>query len=224
MTTQLTSPQYTFGEELANSITHGVGVVLSIAGLSVLTSFASVFGSAWHIVSCAIYGATQILLYTASTLYHSIQHPRAKEILRVFDHSAIYLLIAGTYTPFTLVSLRGPWGWTIFGVVWGIALVGILLRAWWMRKALTGQKAIWRTLPYIGMGWIAILAIKPLLDALEPGGLALMLAGGLAYTLGSIFYAWKKLPYNHAIWHVFVMLGSAFHFFTVLFYVIPLAN
>lgn len=218
------APSYSFGEELANSITHGIGVVLSIAGLSVLTSFASVFGSAWHIVSCAIYGATQILLYTASTLYHSIPHPRAKEILRVFDHSAIYLLIAGTYTPFTLVSLRGPWGWTIFGVVWGIAIIGILLRAWWMRNSLTKQKAIWRTLPYIGMGWIAILAIKPLLEALAPGGLALMFAGGLAYTLGSIFYAWKKLPYNHAIWHVFVMAGSAFHFFAVLFYVIPLAS
>jgi len=224
MMNQVIVPQYSRGEEIANSITHGIGVVLSIAGLSVLTSFASVFGSAWHIVSCSIYGATQILLYTASTLYHSIPYPRAKEILRVFDHSAIYLLIAGTYTPFTLVSLRGPWGWTIFGVVWGIAIVGILLRAWWMRKALTGQKAIWRTLPYIGMGWIAIIAIKPLLDALAPGGLAFMLAGGLAYTLGSIFYAWKKLPYHHAIWHLFVMAGSAFHFFAVLFYVIPLAG
>ena len=224
MTTQLATPQYSFGEELANSITHGVGVVLSIAGLSVLTSFASVFGSAWHIVSCAIYGATQILLYTASTLYHSIPYPRAKAILRVFDHSAIYLLIAGTYTPFTLVNLRGPWGWTIFGIVWGIALIGILLRAWWMRNSLTKQKAIWRALPYIGMGWIVVVAIKPLLASLAPGGLALMLAGGLAYTVGSIFYAWKKLPYNHAIWHVFVMAGSAFHFFAVLFYVIPLAS
>ena len=218
------APSYSFGEELANSITHGVGVVLSIAGLSVLTSFASVFGSAWHIVSCAIYGATQILLYTASTLYHSIPYPRAKAILRVFDHSAIYLLIAGTYTPFTLVNLRGPWGWTIFGIVWGIALIGILLRAWWMRNSLTKQKAFWRALPYIGMGWIVVVAIKPLLASLAPGGLMLMLAGGLAYTVGSIFYAWKKLPYNHAIWHVFVMAGSAFHFFAVLFYVIPLAS
>ncbi|GAB4578337.1 MAG: hemolysin III family protein [Anaerolineales bacterium] len=224
MTTQLATPQYSFGEELANSITHGVGIVLSIAGLSVLTSFASVFGSAWHIVSCSIYGATQILLYTASTLYHSIPYPRAKAILRTFDHAAIFLLIAGTYTPFTLVSLRGPWGWTIFGVVWAIAIVGILLRAWWMRGTLMKQKAIWRVLPYIGMGWIAVIAIKPLFEAIAPGGIALIIAGGLAYTLGSVFYVWKKLPYHHAIWHVFVMAGSAFHFFAVLLYVIPLAG
>ncbi|MCB9135026.1 MAG: hemolysin III family protein [Anaerolineales bacterium] len=222
MTTQ--APSYSFGEELANSITHGIGVVLSIAGLSVLTSFASVFGSVWHIVSCSIYGATQILMYTASTLYHSIPSPRAKEVLRVFDHSAIFLLIAGTYTPFTLVSLRGPWGWTIFSVVWAIAFVGILLRVWWLRNSLAKQKAIWRALPYIGMGWIAVLALKPLFASLSSGGIALVIAGGLAYTLGTIFYIWKKLPYNHAIWHVFVMLGSAFHFFAVLFYVIPLAS
>ncbi len=217
--TQALSPQYTQNEEIANSVTHGIALVLSIAGLSVLTSFASVFGTSWHIVSCNIYGATQILLYTASTLYHSITHPRAKAILRVMDHSAIFLLIAGTYTPFTLVNLRGPWGWTIFGIVWAMAFIGILLQTFLMR-----QKAIWTILPYVGLGWIAVIGIKPLLEAVAPGGIALMVAGGLAYTIGSVFYAWKRLPYHHAIWHLFVMAGSVFHFFAVLFYVIPLAG
>ncbi|HLF88097.1 MAG TPA: hemolysin III family protein [Anaerolineales bacterium] len=218
------TPKYSQSEEIANSITHGVGVVLSIAGLSVLTSFASVLGDAWHIVSCSIYGATQILLYTASTLYHSITHPRAKSVFRVLDHSAIFLLIAGTYTPFTLVNLRGPWGWSIFGIVWLIAIVGIALRAFLMRKTLMRQKAIWTVLPYIAMGWIAIIGIKPMFESIASGGIALVIAGGLAYTVGSVFYVWKRIPFNHAIWHVFVMAGSAFHFFAVLFYVIPLAS
>lgn len=221
---QALAPSYSFREEIANSVTHGIATVLSIAGLSVLTSFASVFGTAWHVVSCSIYGATQILLFTASTLYHSVSNPRVKSILRVFDHAAIFLLIAGTYTPFTLVNLRGPWGWTIFGLVWAIAIIGILLRAWWMRGTLMRQKAIWRTLPYMGMGWLAVVAIKPILENVAPGGIALIIAGGLAYTVGSIFYVWKRLPYNHAIWHIFVIAGSAFHFFAVLFYVIPLAG
>lgn len=203
-------------EEIANSVTHGIGLLLSIAGLSVLTSFASVFGSVWHIVSCSIYGATQILLYAASTLYHSITHPKAKAIFRALDHSAIFLLIAGTYTPFTLVNLRGPWGWTIFGVVWGLALVGIAFNGFFMR-----QKAVWNVLPYLGLGWIAVIGLKPLLESVAPGGLLLLATGGLAYTVGSLFYAWKRLPFNHAIWHLFVLAGSGFHFFAVLLYVIP---
>jgi len=218
------SRPYSQGEEIANSVTHGVGIVLAIAGLSVLTSFASVFGTAWHIVSCSIYGATQILLYTASTLYHSITHPRAKAILRVLDHSSIFLLIAGTYTPFTLVNLRGPWGWTIFGIVWALALIGISLQAFLMRRTWMRRKAIWTTLPYIAMGWVAIIGIKPVFESIAPGGIVLLVAGGLAYTVGSIFYVWKRLPFNHAIWHLFVLAGSAFHFFAVLFYVIPLAG
>ena len=218
------TPVYSRSEEIANSITHGIGVVLSIAGLSVLTSYASVLGNAWHIVSCSIYGTTQILLYTASTLYHSITHPRAKSVFRVLDHSAIFLLIAGTYTPFTLVNLRGPWGWAICSIVWGIAIVGISLRAFFLRKTLMRQKAVWTALPYVAMGWIAIIGIKPMFESVASGGIVLLFAGGLAYTVGSVFYVWKRIPFNHAIWHLFVMAGSAFHFFAVLFYVIPWAS
>ncbi len=213
------NPIYSRGEEIANSITHGVAIALSIAGLAVMTAFASLLGNAWHIVSVSIYGATQILLYTASTLYHSIPLPRAKAYLRVLDHSAIFLLIAGTYTPFTLVNLRGPWGWSILGLVWGIAILGITLQGILIR-----QKSFVNAFIYIAMGWIVVIGVKPLLNSVPLGGLLLLLAGGLAYSFGVIFYIWKRLPYNHAIWHGFVMLGSIFHYFAVLFYVIPLAH
>ena len=209
---------YSPGEEIANSITHGVGVVFSIAGLAVLTAFASVFGTAWHVVGCSIYGTTQILLYTASTLYHSVPQPRAKAVLRVLDHGAIFLLIAGTYTPFTLVSLRGPWGWSLFGLVWGLAVLGIALQGVLIRR-----RAVFAVVPYVAMGWLVVVAAKPLLESVALGGLILLLAGGLAYTLGSLFYTWHRLPYHHAVWHVFVLAGSVLHFFAVLFYVIPLA-
>lgn len=218
MTTNIHANRYSPAEELANSLSHGLGIVLSIAGLAVLTSFASVFGTAWHIVSCSIYGATQILLYTASTLYHSIPLERAKGWLRTLDHSAIFLLIAGTYTPFLLVNLRGPWGWTLLAVVWVLAIAGIALQGVLLRLPR------WvNAIPYVGMGWLVVIAIRPLLDSVAPGGLALLLAGGLAYMVGVIFYVWKRLPFNHAIWHGFVLLGSALHYFAVLFYVIPLA-
>lgn len=213
------NPIYSRGEEIANSITHGIAVALSIAGLAVMTAFASIFGNVWHIVSVSVYGATQILLYTASTLYHSIPLPRAKAYLRLLDHSAIFLLIAGTYTPFSLVNLHGAWGYSILGVVWGIALLGIALQG-----VLIRQKSFINALIYIAMGWVVVVGVKPLLHSVAPGGLVLLLAGGLAYSFGAIFYVWKRLPYNHAIWHGFVMLGSAFHYFAVLFYVIPLAH
>lgn len=212
-------PHYSRAEEIANSLTHGVGVILSVAGLGVLTAFASALGTVWHVVSVSIYAATQIILYTASTLYHSIPLPRARAVLRIFDHSAIFLLIAGTYTPFTLVNLRGPWGWSLFGAVWGLAALGIALQGLLIR-----QKRIWTALPYIALGWVAVVGVKPLVENVAVGGLALLLAGGLAYTLGSVFYVWRRVPYHHAIWHVFVLAGSAFHFFAVLFYVVPLAD
>jgi hemolysin III len=217
-TAEFKPPRYSPSEEIANSVTHGVGVVLSIAGLAVLTAFASVFGTAWHIVSCSIYGATQILLYTASTLYHSLPFSRAKAILRVLDHSAIFLLIAGTYTPFTLVNLRGPWGWSLLIAVWTLALLGIALQSRLIR-----QRALITTLPYLGMGWLAVVGLRPLLEAVAPGGLALLAAGGLAYTVGAVFYVWRRLPYHHAIWHLFVLAGSTCHYFAVLLYVIPVA-
>lgn len=219
MNTHIQLPRYSAGEEIANSLTHGFGIVLSIAGLAVLTAFASAFGTVWHVVSCSIYGATQIMLYTASTLYHSIPLPRAKAVLRLLDHSAIFLLIAGTYTPFTLVNLRGPWGWSLFGVIWALALIGI-----GMQSLLIRQKALVTAIPYVGMGWAALIGLKPLLASVAPGGVALLIGGGVAYTVGSVFYVWRRMPYHHAIWHVFVLAGSALHFFAVLFYVIPLAS
>ncbi|MFK5926694.1 MAG: hemolysin III family protein [Desulfuromusa sp.] len=207
---------YSVGEEIANSITHGVGALLSIGGLAILVGFASLHGNAWHIASCSIFGSTLILLYVASTLYHSIPLPNIKGILRQIDHSAIYLLIAGTYTPFMLVNLRGPWGWSLFGTIWGIALIGIILKT-----TAFGRRPGMSLSFYLAMSWIVVIAIKPLLAVLDKGGLELLLLGGLAYTGGVIFYAWKKLPYSHAIWHLFVMAGSCFHFFAILFYVIP---
>lgn len=219
MTTEQHPPRYTLGEEIANSVIHGVGIVLGIAGLGVLTAFASLRGDAWHIVGCSIFGAALILLYTTSTLYHSIPHPRAKAVMRTLDHSAIFILIAGTYTPFLLVNLRGPWGWSLFGIIWGLALIGIALRVARGRRSTLLSVGL-----YVGMGWAVVVAIEPMLDGVAPGGLLLLLLGGLAYTLGVVFYVWKRLPYHHAIWHGFVLAGSILHFFAILFYVIPLAT
>ena len=207
------------GEEIANSVTHGVGAALAIAGLAVVTSFAAVYGTAWHVVSCSVYGATLVLLYLASTLYHSIQSPRAKEVLRVLDHSAIFLLIAGTYTPFTLVNLRGPWGWSLFGVIWGLAVLGIVCRVTVLRRYPWTSAVVG-----LVMGWVVVVAARPLLDAMAPGGLLLLLLGGLAYTGGVAFYAWQRLPYHHAIWHGFVLLGSILHFLAILLYVVPVLS
>ena len=218
MSSKTIAPQYSIGEEIANSVTHGVGLILAIAGLAVLTAFASRLGNAWHVVSCAIFATTLILQYTFSTLYHSIQLPRAKSVMRVLDHSAIFLLIAGTYTPFMLVNLRGTWGWTLFGIVWTLALLGVLFQVSLLRRWQGISLAL-----YIGMGWVIVIAIKPMLVSVAPGGLILLLLGGLAYTSGVVFYLWDRLRYNHAIWHGFVLAGSILHFFAVLFYVIPLA-
>jgi hemolysin III len=222
----ITAPRYSIGEEIANSITHGVGIVFSIAALGVLTAFASVFGDVWHIVSCSIFAATLILMYTASTLYHSIQLPRAKTILRIFDHSAIFLLIAGTYTPFTLVNLRGAWGWSLFGVIWGLALFGVVFQIILHLKHNADMRR-WVILSlglYVAMGWAVVVAVKPLFTAVSPKGLLLLLIGGLCYTLGIGFYIWSRLPYHHAVWHIFVLGGSISHFFAILFYVIPIGK
>jgi hemolysin III len=208
---------YSLGEDIANGITHGIGVVLAISGLAVLITFASIYGNGWHIVSCSIFGATLVFSYTASTLYHSIQLPKAKRVFRVLDHSAIFLLIAGTYTPFTLVNLRGPWGWSLFGVIWGLAVLGILLQT-----TMPHKWAIFSVGFYVAMGWAVLVAIKPMLSVVEIGGLVLLLLGGMAYTAGIVFYVWRRMPYNHAIWHVFVLAGSVLHFFAILFYVIPI--
>jgi hemolysin III len=215
MNTEISIPQYGLREEIANSIISGVGFVFAVAGSIVLVARAGNFGTVRHIVSCSVYGTTLIILYAASTLYHSIHFPRAKAILRTFDHSAIFLLIAGTYTPFVLVNLRGALGWTLFGVIWGLAALGIAFQAWLLLRPVA-QVGL-----YVGMGWAVVAAVKPLFAAVAPGGLVLLLVGGLAYTLGLGFYTWRRLPYHHAIWHVFVLAGSISHFFAILFYVIP---
>jgi len=210
--------RYSLGEEIANSITHGIGILLAIAALCILTVFASRYGNAWHVVSVSVYGATLIMLYTASTLYHSIQNQRLKGFFQNLDHAAIYLLIAGTYTPFTLVSLRGPWGWGLFGVTWGLAVLGIVLQF-----VPVGQRKSISMMLYIGMGWAIIAATKPLIRSVEAGGILFLVLGGLAYTIGILFYVWKKQNYSHAVWHLFVLAGSVLHFFAVLLYVVPIS-
>jgi hemolysin III len=202
-------------EELANTVTHGIGLALSIVGFVVLLVLAAMRGSAWHIVSCAIYGSTLVCLYTASTLYHAVLSPPLKRAFKVFDHSAIYLLIAGTYTPFLLVNLRGGWGWSLFGIVWGLAMAGIIFKLWFVNHF-----QILSTVVYLLMGWLAVIAVKPLLALVPASGLIWLLAGGLMYTAGVIFYAWKRLPYNHVIWHLFVLAGSTCHYVAVLYSVI----
>lgn len=204
-------------EEILNSITHGTGALMSLAGLVLLIVFASLYGEARHIVSCAIFGVSLVLLYTASTLYHSFRKPHVKFVFRIIDHSCIYILIAGTYTPFMLIAVRGVLGWTIFGIVWGMTVLGILFKLFFIHRF-----KILSTLAYIAMGWTGIFAIKPIFQSLSEGAIFWLIAGGLAYTVGTIFYAWKKLPFNHAIWHAFVLAGSICHFVSVLFYVIPL--
>lgn len=216
MNTALSPIRYTLGEEIANAVTHGVGVVLAIAGLVVLTVFAARNGTAAHVAASAIFGGTLVLCFAASTLYHSIPFQRVKQALRALDHSAIFLLIAGTYTPFMLLGVPGVWGWTILGVIWGLALAGIVLRL-----VLRGRHHGLMVTLYLAMGWLVVMVMRPLIENIELGGLALLAAGGLAYSVGVIFYKWRRLPYSHAIWHGFVLLGGALHYFAVLLYLIP---
>ncbi len=209
---------YTEAEELANRLTHGFGALLSLVGLVVLMLAASSTGDPWKIVSCAIYGTVLTGFYVISTIYHSVRPPHLRYLFRILDHAGIYLVIAGTYTPFTLVSLRGAWGWSLFGTVWGLAVAGVIFKIF-----MTHRLRVFAPIFYIAMGWIAVIAFKPLLTALTPVGMGWLIAGGVAYTGGIVFYAWDRIPYNHAIWHVFVLVGSACHFFSVLWYVLPQA-
>ncbi len=209
-------PVYSVAEEVAHSVSHGIGVVLAVVGFAVLLSRAALHGSPLDVTASVVFGSTLILLYLASTLYHAITIVRAKKVLRVIDHSSIYLLIAGTYTPFTLGPLLGPWGWSLFAWVWAGAIGGIL----WKAVAL-GRAPIVSVLLYVGMGWSCLIAFKPLVERLPQGGVALLVAGGLCYTLGLGFFAWKSLRYHHFIWHLFVLAGSVCHYFAILHYVIP---
>jgi hemolysin III len=203
-------------EEIANSFTHGIGLVLSLAGLAVLIFFAWTKGGTAHIIGCSIYGATLVLVYAASTLYHGVRNPRIKHIFKQFDHAAIYLVIAGTYTPFTLISLRGFWGWTLLVLVWSLSLFGIAIKLAFVNRYGRVTMAL-----YLVIGWLAIIAAKPIITSIPQGCLYLIAAGGVAYMTGLIFYAWEKLPFSHTIWHVFVIVGSVCHYCAVLFYVLP---
>ncbi len=200
-------------QEIANSITHGIGSILSIIGFIILIFIVINKGDVWYIISFTIYGTTLVFLYLCSTIYHGLSDRKRKYIFQVLDHIAIYLLIAGSYTPLTLISLRGPWGWTILGIVWLIALIGILMKVFFFTKT-----QVISTILYIIMGWLIIIAIKPLLESIPWGMFFWIVAGGLSYSLGIIFYLARKIPYHHTIWHLFVMGGSIAHFLGILFY------
>lgn len=204
-------------EEVANAVTHGIGTALSVVALVLLVVFASLKGTAWHVVSFSIYGTTMLLLYFNSTLLHSLREGRAKDLFEIFDHSSIYLFIAGTYTPFMLVAIRGPLGWSLFGVIWGIALFGMLFKAFFVKRFLFIS-----TIFYIAMGWLIVIAWHPLTAVVASGGMTLLVAGGILYTLGTIFYVWRGFPFHHAVWHTFVLAGSVTHFFAVLIYLLPI--
>jgi hemolysin III len=198
--------RYTGREEIANAATHAVGLLASVVGVVVLVYLGAVRKEALHAASAGVYGATLVALYAASTLYHAFRRPEIKRVLRVLDHCAIYLLIAGTYTPFVLVGLGGGWGWTLFGVIWAMAAAGIVFKVF-----ATGRFAVISTAAHVAMGWLGVVALGPLVRSLSGAALAWLLAGGIAYTAGTLFYH-RKVPYSHALWHLLVLLGSACHF------------
>ncbi|MCB9788625.1 MAG: hemolysin III family protein [Deltaproteobacteria bacterium] len=203
-------------EEIVNSATHAIGVGLGVAALALMVVRASELGDPLRVVSVSIYGASLVLLYAASMVYHGAISPRWKARLNRVDHAAIFLLIAGTYTPITLVTLRGPWGWWLFGVVWGLAILGITFKLLGLRRLEKVSVAL-----YIGMGWMALVALQPLLELLGTWGLIWLALGGLCYTVGVLFYLSRRLPYSHAVWHLFVLAGSVCHFFAVWLHVLP---
>lgn len=202
---------YTKGEEIANAITHGIGAALAIAALVLLIVFSAMKGTVWHVVSFSIFGATLVILYLESTLYHSLTNKKVKRLFRKFDHMSIFLLIAGTYTPFCLTILRGTMGWIMFAIVWGSTIVGIVLKAF-----LTGKKDKLSTILYVVMGWLIVIAIKTMYLSMTFSGFLFLVIGGLLYTVGALFYSWDKLRYNHGVWHMFVIGGSVCHFFSVM--------
>lgn len=207
--------RYSLGEEIFNSISHGAGALLAVAGTVILIVFSAIYSDAWAVVSSAIYGASLIILYTMSTLYHAITNSKAKKFFRIMDHNTIFFLIAGTYTPITLVPLRGALGWVLFGIVWGAAVVGIVFNSINLEKFRKPSVVC-----YIMMGWVIIIAVRPMLSNVNEFSLWFLLIGGLFYTVGIIFYAVKKVKYFHSVWHLFTVAGSVFQFFSVLFMII----
>jgi hemolysin III len=206
---------YKLGDILANAITHGIGAVLAVVGAVYLIA-ASTRGDAWEIVGCAVFAVTLVLVYVCSTLYHSLVRTRARHVFQILDHSAIYLLIAGTYTPFTLVSLRGPVGWAMLSVVWSLAIAGVIFKSFAVDKF-----AVASALVYLFQGWFAVFAFRPLLHAIGWHGILWLAAGGVAYTLGIVFFALDRLRYFHAVWHLFVLAGSLAHYVAILLYIVP---
>lgn len=211
--------RYSLGEEIFNSVSHGVGSLLSVAGLAVLVVCAAVYSDTIAVVSCAIFGVSLVVLYSMSTLYHAITNERAKHFFRIMDHNTIFFLIAGTYTPLTLACLRGAFGWWLFGIVWGAAIIGIVLNSIDLERF----KKV-NLVCYIAMGWVIVLAVKPMLAAMPPVSLVFLLVGGIFYTVGIIFYCLKKKKYFHSIWHLFTIAGSVFHYFSILIAVIQQGN
>jgi len=209
--------QLTTLEEIINSITHGIGALLSIVALIVLIIVAEKHGDIWHLVSFSIYGGSLILLYLSSTLYHSFSNPKIKNLFARFDHISIFLLIAGTYTPILLTSIRGVWGWTLFIIIWSLALIGAIIRSIYVYRFRKLMVAL-----YLLMGWMAILAAKPIYLSLSAESILFLVLGGLAYSIGVIFYLWRSLPYGHGIWHLFVLAGSVLHFFAI-YYTVPVS-
>ncbi|CEH31360.1 hemolysin-III related [compost metagenome] len=207
---------FTKKEEVANAIIHGIGAVLSVIALVALIIAASESGTAWHVTSFTIYGVTMLLLYVSSTLVHSFPEGRVKDIFEICDHASIYLFIAGTYTPFLFLVVKGALGWTLFGIVWGMALIGVVFKLFFTKKFLYLS-----TVLYILMGWLIIFAWKPLVTSLPTGGLVLLVTGGVLYTVGAVFYVWRMFPFHHAVWHVFVLAGTVTHFFGVFYYLLP---
>lgn len=205
-----------YAEEMANAMTHGVGLAMSVIGWIALVVLSAVAGSGWDIAASAVYGGSLVFLYSVSTLYHSVRRPRTKYVLRVLDHVAIFLLIAGTYTPFTVVLMRDGWGWSVLALVWGFAIAGLLFKLFSKHRFHPAATSL-----YLLMGWVGILFADPMSRALPGGALMLIAAGGITYTVGVVFYGWHSLRYSHAIWHVFVLVGSICHYIAVAMYVLP---
>lgn len=201
---------FTKEEEIVHAITHGIGAVFSIAALIILTVMAAMHGNAWHIVSFTLFGSTMLILYVSSTIVHALPEGRWKRVFEIFDHSSIYFFIAGTYTPFLFLAVKGAIGWTLFGIVWGLALIGTVFKCFFVNRFLYTS-----TMIYVVMGWLIVFAWKPLVSALSQEGVVYLVSGGILYTVGAVFYVWRGFKFHHAVWHVFVLGGSVAHFFAV---------
>jgi hemolysin III len=207
---------YSKEEEIANAVTHGIGALLSVAALVLLIIFSSLYGTVWHVVSFTIFGSFMVVLYFSSTMVHALPHGKAKDLFEIFDHASIYLFIAGSYTPFTFIVIQGSLGWTLFGIVWGLAIAGTIFKVFFVKKYLFTS-----TILYVAMGWLIVLGWNQIITNLDFNGIVLLIAGGICYTIGAIFYVWRGFKYHHAVWHIFVIAGTATHFFCVLLYLLP---